>query len=78
MVSIVLDRSDGQLRVTIEDDGHGFDPADKPAWKGGPSGGLGLAGIRERLSLIGGSVEIESSTESGTGIFARIPLDRAA
>lgn len=78
VVSIVLDRSDGQLRVTIEDDGHGFDPADKPAWKGGPSGGLGLAGIRERLSLIGGSVEIESSTESGTGIFARIPLDRAA
>ena len=37
-----------------------------------------VAGIRERLSLIGGSVEIESSTESGTGIFARIPLDRAA
>ena len=54
MVSIVLDRSDGQLRVTIEDDGHGFDPADKPAWKGGPSGGLGLAG--RRLRSCGGLV----------------------
>ena len=45
----------------------------------GPSGrrGLGVAGMRERLALIGGELEIESSSGVGTTVFARIPLDIA-
>ena len=72
-VSVVIDRSDTMLRLTIEDDGRGFDVASQ----GGPGNerrGLGHAGMRERLALIGGNVEIESSVGSGTTIFVRIPL----
>ena len=73
-VSIVVDRSDSVLRLTVEDNGPGFEtaaatePADKRR-------GLGIPGMRERLTLIGGELEIESSEGVGTTIFARIPLD---
>jgi len=36
--------------------------------------GFGLAGVRERLALVGGELEIESSG-SGTALFARIPVE---
>jgi signal transduction histidine kinase len=39
--------------------------------------GLGVAGMRERLALIGGELEIESSPGVGTTVFARIPADIA-
>jgi signal transduction histidine kinase len=71
-VSIISSRTQTMLRLTIEDDGGGFDPAAI-----GPPGrfnGLGLAGMRERLSLIGGELEVESSADSGTTIFIRIRL----
>jgi len=73
-VSVVVERGDQDLQLMVEDDGCGFDAAASA----GPGGGsLGLAGMRERLSLIGGRIEIESSVGAGTTIFARIPLDRA-
>ena len=75
-VSIVIDRSNSVLRLTVEDDGPGFAtaPASETA-DGGRERGLGLPGMRERLTLIGGELEIESSFGVGTTIFARIPLD---
>jgi signal transduction histidine kinase len=78
VASIVIDRSNGVLQLTIEDDGVGFDdaPSIDPAARNG--GGLGLAGMRERMSLIGGDFVVESSSEMGTTIFARIPLDQPA
>jgi len=39
--------------------------------------GLGVAGMRERLALIGGELEIESSIGVGTTVFVRIPADIA-
>ena len=66
-VSIVIGVSEGTLHLTIEDDGSGFD-------SGALSSRLGLAGMRERLLLVGGQLNIESSAASGTTIFARIPL----
>ena len=64
------------LRLTIEDNGAGFDamPATQAAGER-REGGLGLAGMRERLTLIGGEFEIESSGGAGTTIYARLPLD---
>ena len=57
----------------IEDDGCGFH--DVPAREEGSlNGGLGIAGMRERLSLIGGELEVESSAGAGTTVFARIPV----
>jgi len=75
-VSVVIERVDATLRLMIEDDGCGFGiaPANEPA--AGRNDGLGLAGMRERLALIGGTLEIESSIGAGTTVFARIPLER--
>jgi two-component system sensor histidine kinase UhpB len=74
-VGIVLNRVHASLQMTIEDNGHGFDPNSEPGLAGERSGrGLGLAGMRERLSLIGGTLDIESSIGIGTAIFAHIPL----
>jgi signal transduction histidine kinase len=73
-VLIQVETKDRQLVVEIEDDGRGFDPAsvNRP----GPSGrGLGLLGMRERLSLVGGSVEIMSSSEEGTRVVLRVPFE---
>lgn len=55
-VMISLASADGILRLCVEDDGVGFrveDAVNKP-------GSFGLAGIRERVALLGGSCEIES------------------
>lgn len=58
-VNMHLSRQDGQVRLVIEDDGEGFDPdAVQPARDG--TQGLGLAGMRERASLVGGQVRIRS------------------
>ncbi len=73
-VSVVLRRVNATLQVIIEDDGCGFDVGAVAA-TAGHSRGLGLDGMRERLLLIGGTLEIESSMGAGTTIFARIPLD---
>ena len=72
-VNILLEHTDGEVILIVEDDGKGFDRQEsKRTRKSGK--GLGLTGMEERASLIGGAVEIESSPGSGTTIFARIPL----
>jgi PAS domain S-box-containing protein len=74
-VGIIIDRIENTLRLTIEDNGCGFDPNAVGRPHGtGRAGGLGLAGIRERLALMGGEVEIESSIGVGTTIFMRMTL----
>ncbi len=72
-VSIGIGTSNGTLHLTIENDGRGFDT-------GALSPRLGLAGMRERLLLVDGQLEIESTSDGGTTLFARIPLrsERAA
>jgi signal transduction histidine kinase len=73
-VSVVMRRVNAALQVIIEDNGCGFDVGAIAA-TGGHARGLGLDGMRERLLLIGGTLEIESTVGTGTTIFARIPLD---
>jgi len=73
-VSVSINRSGDALRLTIEDNGCGFD-AGAPRASKGP--GLGLAGMRERLSFVDGELDIESKIGTGTTIFARIPLNNA-
>ena len=72
MVGVVLSRTPTMLRLTIVDDGCGFEPSARPD-EGGKRR-LGLAGIRERLRLLGSDLEIESAPGQGTSLFARIPL----
>ena len=73
-VSVVIRRAGATLQVTIEDNGCGFDVGTVAA-KAGAYRGLGLDGLRERLTLLGGTLEIESAIGAGTTIFARIALD---
>jgi len=66
-VSIVLTRSSRAVTAVIEDDGRGFTPD-----SGGE--GLGLLGMGERLTLLGGKLKVESSPGAGTTIVAEVPL----
>jgi len=63
-VSVHPDRD--QIYVAVSDDGRGYDTKARPS-------GFGLAGIRERIYLVGGTIDFESS-ELGTTVRARLPL----
>ena len=64
-VNILVERTDGEVILIVEDDGKGFERDNiKTNRKSGK--GLGLTGMEERASLIGGQVEIESAPGSGT------------
>lgn len=67
-VSILLSRKDGSVVAVVEDDGSGFDPG---AIR---EDALGLAGMRERIALVGGRLQIESSVGAGTTLVAEVPL----
>ncbi len=73
-VSVVIHPSSAMLQITIEDNGAGFDLVGKQE-RLSKHRSLGIAGMRERLSLIGGTLEIESSVGGGTTVFARIPIE---
>jgi signal transduction histidine kinase len=72
-VAVTLRHDDvNGVRLDVRDDGHGFEPARvTPAEDG--SSGLGLAGMRERVGLLGGSVEIESAPGGPTVVTATLP-----
>ena len=73
-VLIQFEEREHDLQVEIEDDGRGFDPASVAV--PGPSGrGLGLLGMRERLSMVGGVVEVISSADAGTRVILRVPFE---
>jgi len=67
-VSILLARNDGAVKAVVEDDGQGFDPAEQT------DDGYGLMGMRERLALLGGRLEVESGHDGGTTIAAEVPV----
>jgi signal transduction histidine kinase len=66
---ISLTRENGSLELRVSDSGKGFDV---DAFRKG--GGLGLISIEERLRLLRGSCEINSSPQKGTTLVARVPL----
>lgn len=70
-VSVMLEGRDGHLILIVDDNGSGFDA--KNSETKDASKGLGLVGMRERASLVGGEFEIESRPGKGTAIFVRIP-----
>ncbi|MDF2630135.1 MAG: Histidine kinase, gyrase and HSP90-like ATPase, partial [Symbiobacteriaceae bacterium] len=51
------------------DDGQGIDPA-----RLGKAAGMGLAGLKERVALAGGTLDISSLPGSGTRLFADLPV----
>ena len=65
-VRVALGIDGSEMVIEVDDNGHGFDVASHPA-------GFGLAGMRERVGLAGGTLELDSS-EYGTRVRARLPL----
>ena len=57
----------GNVDVTLRDDGAGFDPSLRTA-------GFGLVGMRERAELLGGTLRVDSTPGEGTTVRARIPV----
>jgi signal transduction histidine kinase len=62
-----------KITVTVSDDGRGFEP---PEDLGAltPTGKLGLAGMHERVQLLGGTVRLESGPGKGTRISVEAPV----
>ncbi|HYB25070.1 MAG TPA: GAF domain-containing sensor histidine kinase [Solirubrobacteraceae bacterium] len=57
------------VRITVRDDGNGFDPDAK-------TDGFGLLGMQERAELVGGTFEVRSAVGSGTTVQAQLPAHR--
>ncbi len=71
-ISVVIDRGIMELRIVVEDNGNGFD-LEKFSQSETRHSKLGLSVIEERLTLLGGSLAIESEPDRGTSLFMRIP-----
>lgn len=69
-VSVLLEKSRSKVSLIVEDDGVGFNPANKMTRRKG----IGLVGMIERAKICGGTLEIESAKGKGTTVFARVPL----
>jgi signal transduction histidine kinase len=70
-IEIVLEREGDQVVLTVEDNGKGFAVEAPP-----PRGSFGLLGLRERATLVGGMVKIESRPSHGARIELRVPVAR--
>jgi two-component system, NarL family, sensor kinase len=71
-VSVMFNVSESEVAITIEDDGRGFDVND--VFTRNLSGKYGLIGMRERVRLLGGRYQIESTPGTGTRIHASVPM----
>jgi signal transduction histidine kinase len=70
-IRVSLKDANGQLAVTVEDDGVGFDQ------HGGVSYGLGLLGITERVRELCGNIAIQSEPGKGTRLEVMLPRKTA-
>lgn len=71
-VSLRATKQEEMLEIVLQDDGMGFDPVSVDV------GHYGLLGMRERVRLAGGSLEVQSAPGQGTRIVIRLPLERPA
>ena len=68
-IEIDVSADEATLAIAVRDDGTGFDSARR-------AGGFGLAGMRERVELLDGSIEVRSEPGEGTGVRASLPCRR--
>jgi PAS domain S-box-containing protein len=67
-----LEKTDDEVKLTISDDGHGFNTESNAM-----RSGLGFTSMRERLRLVDGQIEIKSRRMEGTTIQVSVPLNRS-
>jgi len=66
---VEIDEDDRSVRVVVRDDGSGFEP-------GSRTDGFGLLGMRERVELLDGRLDVESAPGEGTTVTAVLPVQR--
>lgn len=71
-VHLSLRTGAGRMLLSIVDDGRGFDTAALVE-----SSGLGVAGMRERAALVGGTLAVRSRVDAGTGVHFEAPITKA-
>jgi signal transduction histidine kinase len=72
--AVLIEASEKEVRMIVEDNGRGFSANDAKS-AGAPSKPrLGLLGIRERLSLVSGTLDVESEPGCGCTLYIRVPL----
>ncbi|MBM4424874.1 MAG: PAS domain S-box protein [Chloroflexi bacterium] len=69
-VWINLEYVDGEMNISLEDDGQGFDPRRRVTY------GMGLQGIRERFFMLSGNLDIESAPGKGTRLYGSLPIPK--
>jgi signal transduction histidine kinase len=69
-VSVELHMQEGGIWCCVRDDGDGFDPQEA----GSSRLGIGLVSMRERVALLGGSLELLSKPHRGTSVEVSVPL----
>ena len=74
-VDVCMNRNDGYLCTTVEDDGVGFDTSQINS-QSKRTKGFGLFSIRERLHFVGGHMEVEPGKGNGTRIVLTVPLQQ--
>jgi PAS domain S-box-containing protein len=67
-VWINLEYAEGEINISFEDDGEGFDPGQRVGY------GIGLEGLRERFLMLNGNFDIESAPGKGTRIYGSLPI----
>lgn len=72
-VSVLLEYRGQVVVAVVEDDGQGFD-VDATRHSREDGKGLGMIGMEERVSLLGGTVTVESKPGMGTTVVVEIPL----
>ncbi len=73
-VSVEIKCTDYEVILIISDNGNGIPQDSLLRFRSGHAGGIGLAGMRERLAELGGTLEVDSSAE-GTQIRATLPTN---
>jgi signal transduction histidine kinase len=71
-VEVSLERRDSTLSASVTDNGKGFD-FDKVLRPASLERGLGIMGMHERVSLLGGKIDIQSKPNCGTYIYIEVP-----
>jgi hypothetical protein len=66
-VTVTLQQSEKALHLVVADNGQGFDTSMARA-------GMGLTNMRERVAVLGGSIEIQSAADQGTTIHITVPF----
>ncbi|HLX56586.1 MAG TPA: GAF domain-containing sensor histidine kinase [Ktedonobacteraceae bacterium] len=75
-IEMTLEAGEGELCLTVQDDGSGFHPDEVTQAAGAfGSGHFGLIGISERVKLLGGELCIQSEVGAGTCLSVCVPLE---